>query len=182
MVDSSSLTQIIEILEPLSPEVRRRNIKAILAYFSDEAFVPPANGGPHSMGDGQEGAHFAPEIAARLKQNGISFDDVAHVFEFRKGVPFRILALSGKSKKAQTLAMYLLVGLGTFLETGQRDFTDATARGHCEDYGCYDQGHHAQYLEDKHPGFTGKKDSGWLLTVPGIKIAAEIVKEIAKAA
>jgi hypothetical protein len=105
-----------------------------------------------------------------------------HVFEFRDGEPFKVLAVPGKGKKPQTLAMYHLVGLGTYLETGKRDFTDATVRQYCKDYGCYDPANHAAYLDDKHPAFTGDKNSGWLLTVPGIKVAAAIVKEVAEAA
>lgn len=105
-----------------------------------------------------------------------------HVFEFREGEPFVILAVPGTGKKAQTLAMYHFVGLGTYLETGKRDFSDATARQHCKNYGCYDQANHASILDDKHPAFTGDKSTGWLLTVPGIKVAAAMLKEVADAA
>jgi hypothetical protein len=90
--------------------------------------------------------------------------------------------VTGKGKKPQSLAMYLWVGLGMFLETGKREFTDAAARQYCKDYGCYDPPNHAAYLDEKHPAFTGDKTSGWMLTVPGIKVAAAIVKEIGEAA
>jgi hypothetical protein len=183
MADSKSLMSLIEILEPLSAEERRRNINAALTYFGDAGLQPAINGVEQPPREcGGDGAHFAPAIAARMKQNGISVDHALHAFEFREGEPFRILAVPGKEKKSQMLAMYHLVGLGTYLESGKRDFVDATARQYCKDYGCYDQTNHAKYMDDKHPAFTGDKSSGWMLTVPGIKVAAAIVKEVAEAA
>ena len=174
---------MIEALEPLSPEERRRNFKAALAYFGEELLDMGGKATTQQTSEVFESAsHFSPIIGGRMKQYGISPDDAVHVFEFRKGEPFVILAVPGAGKKAQTLAMYHLVGLGTFLETGKRDFSDATARQYCKDYGCYDQANHASILDDKHPAFTGDKSTGWLLTVPGIKIAAAMLKEVADAA
>jgi hypothetical protein len=183
MADSKSLVKLIEVLEPMSSEERRRNINAALTYFGDAGLETPAKGGVlQPPADVSDGGHFPPAVTARMKQHGISADHAAHVFEFRDGEPFRVLAVPGKGKKPQTLAMYHLVGLGTYLETGKRDFTDATARDYCKSYGCYDSPNHATYLDEKHPAFTGDKNSGWMLTVPGIKVAAAIVKEVAEAA
>lgn len=182
MADSKSLIRLIEVLEPLSVEERRRNINAALTYFGDVGLEPAKNSVQHVHADTVHGAHFAAPIAALMKQHGISFDHAVHVFEFRDGEPFKILAVPGKGKKPQTLAMYHLVGLGTYLETGMRDFADAAVRQYCRDYGCYDQANHAAYLDDKHPAFTGDKNGGWMLTVPGVKVAAAIVKEVAEAA
>jgi hypothetical protein len=179
MAGTESLIQLIGVLEPLSPEERRRNIKAALTYFGDSEQEHSAKDVRQSSGDD---GHFAPEIAARMRQHGISPDHAVHVFEFRQGEPFKVLAVPGKGKKPQTLAMYHLVGLGTYLESNKRDFPDATARQYCKDYGCYDQPNHAAYLDEKHPAFAGDKNNGWLLTVPGIKVAAAIVKEVAEAA
>jgi len=181
MADCTPLVRLIEILEPLTPEERRRNINAALAYFGDVAPEAKAKTTTEAS-DYEDAGHFPPDVLARMRQNGISPDDAIHVFEFNQGEPFRILAVPGKGKKAQTLAMYHLVGLGTYLETGKREFTDAVARQYCKDYGCYDQANHATYLSDKNPAVTEDKNSGWLLTVPGIKIAAAMVKEVAGAA
>jgi hypothetical protein len=175
--------KLIEVLEPMSAEERRRNINAALTYFGDAGLESAPKGArPPSHVDGGDSGHFPPAIAGRMKQHGISSDHAVHVFEFRDGEPFKVLAVPGRGKKPQTLAMYHLVGLGTYLETGKRDFTDAIARDHCKMYGCYDSPNHASYLDQKHPAFTGDKDSGWMLTVPGIKVAAAIVKEVAEAA
>lgn len=184
MADSKPLMRLIEILEPLSSEDRLRNINAALTYFGDAGFSPSGKpGAQHAPGDssGDDG-HFPAAIAARMKQHGISAEQAVHVFEFPEGEPFKILAVPGKGKKQLTLNMYHLVGLGTFLETGKRDFADATARQYCKDYGCYDSPNHAAYLEEKHGAFTGDKNNGWMLTIPGIKVPAAMIKEVAEAA
>jgi hypothetical protein len=53
MADSKTLTRLIEILEPLTPDERRRNINAALMFFGDTALEPPAKGGaahnPHLL-------------------------------------------------------------------------------------------------------------------------------------
>lgn len=184
MADSKTLTRLIEILETLTPEDRRRNIAAAMTYLGDTGLQQATSGtATHDLSSTAGGyEHFPTDVAARMKQHGISPDHAVHVFEFREGEPFKVLAVPGKGKKPQTLAMYHLVGLGTFLETGKREFADVTVRQYCKDYGCYDPGNHAAYLDDKHPAFSGDKNSGWLLTVPGIKVAAGIVKEIGEAA
>lgn len=182
MRDNRPLIQLIEVLEPLSSEDRRRNINAALTYLGDlgqeqgRAELQPA------WACAAHGEHFPPAVANRMQQHGISPDDAVHVFEFREGEPFKILAVPGKGKKPQTLAMYQLVGLATYLETNERRFDDETARQYCKDYGCYDQANHAAYLNDKPAALNGDKKSGWMLTVPGIKIAAGIVKEVAEGA
>lgn len=184
MADSKTLTRLIEILEPLTPDDRRRSIGAALTFLGDTVLQQTTTGISSRDASNEDGqyVHFPTDVAARMKQNGISPDHAVHVFEFREGEPFKVLAVPGRGKKPQTLAMYHLVGLGTFLETGKREFTDATARQYCKDYGCYDPANHAAYLDDKHPAISGDKNSGWLLTVPGIKVAVGIVREIGEAA
>jgi hypothetical protein len=184
MADSKTLTNLIEVLESLTPDDRRRNINAALTFLGDPS-LPQLSAGRHldaTPADTSGYNHFPTEVAGRMKQYNISAEDAVHVFEFRDGEPFKVLAVPGKGKKPQTLAMYHLVGLGTFLETGKREFADATARKYCKDYGCYDPPNHATYLDEKHPAFTGDKNSGWLLTVPGIKVAVGIIKEVSEAA
>ncbi len=184
MADSKLLTQLIELLEPLATEERHRCINAALLFLGEDTVRTSSTRVDKQTADrsdaGQE--HFPADVLARMRQHGILPSHAVHVFEFRDSEAFKILAVPGRGKKPQTLAMYHLVGLGTYLQTNKREFTDVAARQYCKDYGCYDPANHAAYLDDKHPAFTGDKNSGWLLTVPGIKIAAAIVKEIAETA
>ena len=117
-----------------------------------------------------------------MRQYGIAADSLERVFDFRDDDSFAILEVPGKSMREQTLNMYILTGLGTFLATGSRQFTDALARSNCEEHSCYDQANHAKTLKEKHPEFNGDKSNGWSVTVPGIKRGAELVKAVGDAA
>ena len=57
-------------------------------------------------------------------------------------------------------------------------FTDDAAREACRTYGCYDQGNHSKAMKG-HPASYIAKGSDWMLTVPGIKDAAALLKEVA---
>src|SRR5260221_7751884 len=113
---AQALMELIKTLEPLSPEERLRNINAALTFLGDKALALAPMPAQEMLSGGDSGNFPAP-IAARMKQHGISPEQAVYVFEFRDGEPFRIIAIPGKGKKPQTLAMYHLVGLGTYLET-----------------------------------------------------------------
>ena len=117
-----------------------------------------------------------------MKQYGVSSEQAESVFDFRDNDTFAILGVPGASMREQTLNMYVLTGLGTFLATGGRHFNDALARAYCEEHSCLDGPNHSKTLGVKHPEFSGDKGNGWTVTVPGLKRGAELVKQVAGAA
>lgn len=176
MADSKTLVRLIEILEPLTPEDRHRNINATLTYLGDPGLAPvsrtPLENPTGHSGDGQPPA----PMIARMKQYGIAHEHLERVFSFHKDGTFAILDVPGKGMRDKTLNMYILTGLGTFLATGERFFTDALARGNCEAHSCLDSPNHAKTLGAKHPEFSGDKNNGWSIAIPGIRRGAELVK------
>jgi hypothetical protein len=182
MADSTqALTHIIKILQPLTSEERHRNIHAALTFLGEQ---------PHAVAVKQPDAHQQhsvdglqpPDIVARMKQYGITYEQAERVFDFRADGTFSILDVPGKGKREQSLNMYVLTGLGTFLATGERKFADDLARTNCDTHSCLDSPNHAKTLGGKHPEFNGDKASGWSITVPGIRRGAQLVKEVAEAA
>jgi hypothetical protein len=178
MAEHKTLTQMIEILEPLTPEDRQRNINAALTYLGD----PGLASAPRSHAENLEGSpderRTSPTIASRMRQYNIANAHLEHVFDFRNDGSFALLDVAGTAKREQTLNTYILTGLGTYLATGERAFSDALARGNCEAHSCLDVSNHSKTLAAKHPEFNGDKSSGWTITIPGIRRGAELVKQI----
>jgi hypothetical protein len=180
---TQTLTQMIKILQPLSSDERHRNIEAALTFLGDKGFAATSKPNQPSDGGGGGGDHDHPAArAGRMKQYGIASAHVERVFDFRDDGTFAILDVPGSAMREQTLNIYILTGLGTFLATGGRQFADPLARAYCEEHSCLDGPNHSKTLGGKHPEFSGDKNNGWSITVPGIKRGAELVKQVAEAA
>lgn len=179
MVDTKSLVKLIEILETLAPEDRVRNINAALTVLGDPILATPRKSAAEQpLADSPGvGDHHPTGVSNLARQYGVPTDHVDRVFNFHADGTFAIIAVPGKSKREMTLNTYVLVGLGTFIASGQRDFTDAVAREACRAHACYDQGNHASTLKGKHPAFVAKGDD-WSLTIPGIKDGIALMKEV----
>jgi hypothetical protein len=103
-----------------------------------------------------------------------------HAFHFNGDGTFAIHNVPGKSRREQTLNVYVLTGLGQFLRSGDRAFDNAMARGFCEKLGCYDPNNHSKFLTgNRISEFTGDKSKGYTLTNVGMKRGAALVKELA---
>lgn len=180
---SETLKNLVDLLEPLSPDERQRLVKGALAALGDAPVstaainTNPARAISHSDVGGEN--VIAGKAQAWMKQNSVSFEQIEQVFHFGPdgGVEL-IAALPGKSRREQTLAAYVLSGLGNFLTKGDGSFDDELARGRCETAGCFDAGNHAKFLKDKGNEFSGDKQKGWSLTSPGLKRAAALVQEM----
>jgi hypothetical protein len=182
MADSTqALTQLIKILQPLTSDERHRNIDAALTFLGEKPFTAAVKQPDAQNQDAVDG-HQPPGIAARMKQYGITHEQVERVFDFRADGTFAVVDVPGKGKREQTLNMYILTGLGTFLATGERQFSDSLARSNCDTHSCLDAPNHAKYLGSRHPEFNGDKASGWSITVPGIRRGAALLKDVAEAA
>jgi hypothetical protein len=177
-------TKVVEILRPLSSEDRNRVIRAAMVLLGDTGSI----GSETSEADDSEAADAstlgALPLRARawMKQNGVSAAELQQVFHITDGAVEVIAShMPGKNKKEQTYSAYILTGLGQLLLTGNPSFQDKPARGLCETSGCYDSANHSTHLNNRGNEFTGTKDKGWVLTAPGLKRAAAIIKELAQA-
>lgn len=176
-----AMTKIVEILTPLSFEDRTRAIRAAMTLLGDErpSAVPNT-----AITDALDQSHgelgtLPPRAQTWMKQNGISVPELEQVFHIAEGVVEVIAAhMPGRNKKEQTYNAYILTGLGQLLLTGNPSFQDKPARALCESSGCYDSANHSAHIKDRGNEFTGSKEKGWILTAPGLKRAAALVKEL----
>jgi hypothetical protein len=174
-------SQIVEILKPLSSEDRSRVIRAAMVLLGDLGSYPQTSDAEGASNIKVDNAvMFPPRAQGWMKQNGITESQVLQIFHIADGTAEVIAVhVPGRNKKEQTYSCYILTGLGQFLLTGTATFQDKTARALCDSTGCYDSANHAAHLKDRGNEFTGSKERGWTLTTPGLKRAAEIIRELA---
>jgi hypothetical protein len=142
--------------------------------------APPDNdGGFGAEADGQ--SSFSPRARTWMRQNAVTAQELEQIFH-GEGNAAEFIAgdIPGSSNKIKTINAYVLSGLSNFLPSGNAIFDDKAARSLCKVLGCYDEGNHASTIKDKGNLFTGGKDEGWTLTAPGLKHAANLVKQMAK--
>lgn len=174
---------VVDALKPLQSDERHRTVQAALLLLGEnltEQTNHAAGGATKTQDDGDEqGAEGSYTQTARkwMKQHGVSADELDQVFEFNEDGTFHIHDVPGKSKRERTLNAYTLTGLGTYLQTNNKAFTDAAARSVCGEIGCYDANNHATFLGGKRPEFGGTKKKGYTLTPAGMKRGADLVKQ-----
>jgi hypothetical protein len=175
-----AMAKLVELLKPLSPEDRVRAIRSAMIWLDDNQPGTVSGSGDQEEVNEPAGEIGALPLRARtwMKQNGISASQLQHVFHITKEGVEIIAGVPGRNKKEQTYNAYILTGLGQLLRAGNPTFQDKEARALCESSGCYDSANHSVHIKNKGNEFTGTKDKGWTLTVPGLRRAGEIVKEL----
>ncbi|NDA46124.1 MAG: hypothetical protein EBY21_02370 [Alphaproteobacteria bacterium] len=116
-----------------------------------------------------------------MHQYGVANDQLEQVFLFENG-NFQLIAKNapGSNGREKTINAFLLTGLGQFLTTGEAKFDDQVGRDACTLMGCFNAPNHANYItKGKGNYLSGSKKSGWTVTTPGLKLAADLVKGLA---
>jgi hypothetical protein len=175
-----AMARLVEVLKPLPSEDRMRAIQAAMILLGEvqSGVTLTADAEKDTKEQGGEFGTLPPRARTWMKQNGISTAQLQQVFHIGEGEVEVIAGVPGTNKKKQTYNAYVLAGLGQLLLTGNATFQDKPARALCESSGCYDSANHSVHLKNRGNEFTGTKDKGWTLTAPGLRRAAEIVKEL----
>lgn len=174
--------ELYKILEPLEPEIRDRAVKAVLVMLGGNLKVATQEENSRldvfdEHGDGQS---MAPKVKLWMRNHNIMREQVDQVFHLDSGV-WEVLRAEapGKNGKEQTINAYVLTGIAAFLQTGETKFDDKTAREVCKAMGCFSESNHAYYLKGRGNVLGGTKDAGWMLTGPGLKLGADLIKIVA---
>ncbi|HJR06628.1 MAG TPA: hypothetical protein VJ842_05180 [Pyrinomonadaceae bacterium] len=185
---ADKLTQLISLLESLPEEERLRTVNAALTFLgSTQVSSTGASASQHGSKQAGQGGSVdtetnLPTRASRwMQQNSLDFAAMESVFHFSDGEVQVIAAdVPGKDNKEKTRHCYLLSGVRALLQDGVPRINDEEARELCREIGCYDTTNHAKYLKAIGNQITGTKSTGFELTQPGLRAAAETIKTIAR--
>jgi hypothetical protein len=179
---SESIPKIIDLLESMTLQDRKKVMNSIRGYFDESILdVTSASGLGGSVADvlnSVEGVKVVPQAAIWLKKHELQREQLDNLFYFAEE-KFDLLAeVPGKSKKEKTYNVYLLGGVAGLLTSGVPHVSDEIARSFCEKQACYDQANHANYMKEIGGIVSGDKKNGWTLTSPGLSRAGALVKEL----
>jgi len=178
---SDIVGKIVDLLTPLSREERVRVISASRTLLGESTNTE--GDGKNSDDGSNNGDNGAIGTSGKAKtwqkQNGITPDQIGQVFHIVDGkVEVIVGEVPGKNMKEKTLNAYVLAGISKLLAEGEAKFTDKDGRTLCTSAGCYDSPNHSSTLKDRGNLFTGTKEKGWMLTAPGLKHAATLIKNL----
>jgi hypothetical protein len=166
---------IVEELTPLGSEERRRVIHAVMTLLGEEVVKIPHPGAEQGGVSGAEGLNVRAK--SWMRQNNLSMEQLEQTFLIQDEAVEVIATVPGNNNKEKVRNAYVLTGISQFLRTGDQRFDDSVARSLCERLGFYDRTNHAKYMKGGNE-FTGSKESGWTVTIPGLKAGANLIKDI----
>jgi hypothetical protein len=180
-MSQKSLTQavanIVQELENFSSEDRHRIVQASMTLLGEAPthLVPEVEDAEPRQ---DQGGKLPAKARNWMKQYGLSIEQINHVFHFGDAGAEIIAPIPGTSKKEQVRNAYVLCGIVSLLTSGETRFDDKVARGVCEFGGFFDSTNHMKYMKGSE--FTGGRDKGWVLTVPGLKHGASLIAQLSK--
>ena len=169
---------VVGELTPFSAEDRQRIVQASLTVLGEP--VSANFDGDNAAVVGQGDGGLSVRAKTWMKQNEISLDQLNQVFLLGNGETEIIVSqIPGKNNREKVRNAYVLLGVARLLTAGEAKFDDKDARAVCENFGVYDQTNHMKYMKGGNE-FAGAKDKGWILTAPGLKHAAILIKGLAQ--
>ena len=172
---TDAVAAVFDILTPLTPDERRKVVRAALTLLDDDASPAALAPNAERLTGGDD--DLPAGASAWVKKYGVDVERLHKLFHFDHGrVTCIELPRAGRTKREDVLNTYLLQGVAALLGSGEANFSDDDARRLCEHFGCYDSSNHAKALGDFGSNVAGSKSAGWKLTAPGLATAATLVK------
>ncbi len=185
---TKALMSIVEVLEPLEPTERRRCINAAMVLLGeDHEHITIGSqksakrpGVADDDGTDMESSGIFGEKASRwMVQHKISESQLHNVFHINGGnVELIADSVPGRSRRDKTINCYLLVGIRGLLRTDEPRFADKDAIEYCQVTHSYDKNNHTTFRQALSNRVSGDRQSGFTLTVPGLRDAALLIKEM----
>ncbi len=192
MVSTGSTTQalmeVVKALESLDSIERMKCVRAALVLLGEDE--QPVSGKVHrqdsslsgqsEVGDNRTTSTQLGEQAHRwMVKHKVTEDQLHQVFHI-DGKSIEIIAddVPGNSRREQTVNCYLLVGIRNLLQNDEARFQDKEALEYCQITHAYDRNNHTTHRQSLSNRVSGDRKQGFALTVPGLRDAAKIVKQM----
>ncbi len=176
------VSKIVIALEPFEVNERKRIIRAALTvlgeeYVETDVHKPPTQG-VRNQAPTPATVNVHVNASRWMEKNQITQEELEQVFQIEAGAAHVLnVELAGNAKK-NTHSTYILVGIASFISTGEATIDDKAARAMCETLGCYDTNNHSNYMKAVGNIWSGNKADGFKLTAPGLREGAELIKKI----
>ncbi len=183
--ETSAFLKVVGALRPLPNLAQARVVEAALALLGVRTNQTAPISSPGTADAlPSPSMHVGPTDLPRrasvwMAQANLSITDLDSVFHRTSGgVELIAHVVPGRSDKDRVRSCYMLAGIQGLLKTGEPRFDDEDARRICRELGCYNKANHATYVKALGNLVTGTKSTSYELTHPGLRAAAEVMKEI----
>lgn len=166
---------IVDELTPLGSDDRRRAIQAAMTLLGEEEIRPSRP--EHEATSVSDSGSLPGRAVSWMRQNELSLEQLQHAFLIADGSVEIITQPPGSSYREKVRSAYILTGIANLLRSGDQKFDDADARTLCERNGIYDPTNHSKYVKGGNE-FTGSREKGWILSMPGLKAGANLIKQV----
>lgn len=179
-----AMSAVLTALQPLDNEGRARVVDWATQKLSIVGVKAirnkPLTGGADDGMSEENALPLSSKGKLWCKQNQISQDLLSEIFHFEgDGVEIIVGEIPGNSIKDKVRNAYVLLGLSNYLATGDATLDDRAGRALCERFGIYDHTNHSKAFKGGNE-LTGSSKNGWVVTVPGLKHGAMLVKQASK--
>lgn len=186
VADAELLLKLVDTLKGVPANDRGRYVRAAMLFLGTplDGHEHSAANTPNSVSSSGPDANLQTTDLPRrvlvwMSQNTLDEKYLEGVFHFGpSGAELIAHTVPGRSNREKVRGCYLLAGIQALLRTGDGRFSDDSARAICRDLGCYDKANHSTYIKSLGNLVVGSKSSSFELTQPGLKAAAELIREL----
>lgn len=180
---------LVETLEPFSSEDRMKCIRAAMVLLGEDGGLPlgkTESHAEHRQAPVVNGRLGEPTIGGEklrrwMVQHQVTEDQLNQIYHINGTVELIADAVPGRSKKDKTINCYLLVGVRALIQNDEPKFADKEAMEFCQITLAYDKNNHTANRQALSNRASGDRVSGFTLTVPGLRDAANLIKEMGAA-
>jgi hypothetical protein len=171
---ANTVSAVYQLVVSMASEERTRALRAVQVMCGDlDAAQTPAG-----QSDGGIAALLLPKVKRWLEQTGIDNGAIERCFTMENGgCELALPSMPGTTKREQTTNCYLLVGIRSFIATGEANFSETQVVDVCKIYGCHDAANHAVTRKNASSFFMVDRKN-YVLNAKGMMECAKIINNI----